>query len=549
MPMETEKVIEGQNPSMQETDSTTLLLLEALSNKDINVRGKAARDLGKMGSKFAVNYLLQAVEQDDEVRAWAAWALGQIGGEEAIAGLTKALKDKNSEVRAWATWALGEIGCDLAVEVLLKTLKHYDADVRWRAVSGLGKISEKRPIAITENFISKLLKCLEDSEYYVRTKAAEALGKTHSNNAIDPLVKALSDQESSVRYRAAYALGQIATEDAMKALLKALEHTDSDVRVSVVYSLGQIGTDEAIDGVMQALKDPDYNVRAKAAEVLGKNSYYGGINALLQALTDKDHYVRWRAATALGEIGDNAAVTGLLQILKDKNPCVRGAAASALGQIGHEAAVTALRRCFQDDDSYVRKRAAEALVKINSKSAIPKNLIFPESQPDRLPKIIITSCADASEYILCTIRGPLIKHLISIGSPGVDPPKGFNKISHRLRLEFDDIDRPHDDPDYTLATTEHIHKTIDFISKISHFEGNLLIHCQAGISRSAAIALTVLAYLLGAGQEEKAIQMVLAARPQAMPNLWVVELADEALHREGKLLQVAEIYHNCGFIP
>jgi predicted protein tyrosine phosphatase len=163
---------------------------------------------------------------------------------------------------------------------------------------------------------------------------------------------------------------------------------------------------------------------------------------------------------------------------------------------------------------------------------------------NKLPKIFISSCVEASEHLLCTTRGRLIKHLISIGSPGELPPEGYSQVRHRLRLEFDDIDAPDDNPEYVLATAEDILKVIDFVPLISQDGENVLIHCQAGISRSSAVALTVCAVLLGAGKEEEALAMVLAARPQAVPNLWVVELADEALAREGKLVEVVQCFHD-----
>jgi predicted protein tyrosine phosphatase len=50
--------------------------------------------------------------------------------------------------------------------------------------------------------------------------------------------------------------------------------------------------------------------------------------------------------------------------------------------------------------------------------------------------------------------------------------------------------------------------------------------------------------LLGAGKEEEALAHVLAARPQAVPNRWIVELADEALGREGKLVEVVQCFHD-----
>lgn len=59
---------------------------------------------------------------------------------------------------------------------------------------------------------------------------------------------------------------------------------------------------------------------------------------------------------------------------------------------------------------------------------------------------------------------------------------------------------------------------------------------SGGEKLSAQLCYSVLA------PEEEALAYVLAARPQAIPNRWIVELADEALGREGKLVKVAQNY-------
>ncbi len=160
---------------------------------------------------------------------------------------------------------------------------------------------------------------------------------------------------------------------------------------------------------------------------------------------------------------------------------------------------------------------------------------------EKLPKILIASEAEACEYIVERAAGRDLKYLISIGTPGVPEPKAFHKVPNRLQLEFNDLDTPVDDPDRVLPKLEDAIKIIDFALKISARPGKLLVCCQSGISRSTATALTVCAALLGRGKEREAWALVLAARPQASPNRWIVALADETLGRNGKLAGAIEL--------
>jgi HEAT repeat protein/predicted protein tyrosine phosphatase len=458
-----------------------------IQDEKSDVRSRAARALGKIGTESAATVLLQALNhKDSKVRAWAAWALAQIGTPAVVTRLRGALNHQASHVRIWATWALGEIGSPAAVARLIGALKHKDSQVRWRAASALGKIGG-------EAVVNDLLQALNDSDYYVQGKVASALGKLGTEAAVPRLLQALNNTEFYVRGTATEALKQIGTEAVVSGLLQVLNNKDSDVSRRGVWILGQIRSEAAVRGLLQALNNKDSSVRKKAASALWEIGSEEGRVELLQARTDKGFFFDQSSAIVVRKNATDMAGAELVQ-------------------------------------AYV-----------GLDSSPHKKQLTPES--NKLPTIFITSCAEASEHILCKIRGPLIKHLISIGSPGVDPPQGYSQVPHRLRLEFDDIDAPDDDPDYVLATSEDIRKVIDFVPLISQDGGNILIHCQAGISRSCAVALTVCAVLLGAGKEEEALAMVLAARPQAEPNRWIVELADEALGREGKLVEVVQQHH------
>ena len=64
----------------------------------------------------------------------------------------------------------------------------------------------------------------------------------------------------------------------------------------------------------------------------------------------------------------------------------------------------------------------------------------------------------------------------------------------------------------------------------------ILIHCEAGISRSTATALIMYACWLGPGREREAMERVRKQRPTAVPNRRMVRLADALLGREGRLI-------------
>lgn len=106
-----------------------------------------------------------------------------------------------------------------------------------------------------------------------------------------------------------------------------------------------------------------------------------------------------------------------------------------------------------------------------------------------------------------------------------------------LVLRFVDLDTPAPPPHDTelrfrLATRAQVEDAIAF----GRDRANLLVHCQVGVARSTAIALAILADRLGAGQEQAALDALLAVRPEAVPNLHVVALADDVLGRDGRLL-------------
>jgi len=127
--------------------------------------------------------------------------------------------------------------------------------------------------------------------------------------------------------------------------------------------------------------------------------------------------------------------------------------------------------------------------------------------------------------------------VLSMEHPGV--VEGQNSYTPRLKdgtpqmiLTFWDSEIPvPQGPDRA-----QIKQGLDFV--LEHIkDGDVIIHCHSGKSRSTAMALGVLAALHPEETEAALVNELLAIRPEAAPNIIVVKLVDELTGRHGKLLQ------------
>ena len=159
-----------------------------------------------------------------------------------------------------------------------------------------------------------------------------------------------------------------------------------------------------------------------------------------------------------------------------------------------------------------------------------------EKLPEGLvPNLVVqvASRSEASDILSCPDRLAEVTWLISIGAANDELPTGYDRITRKVRLLFGDtLDEE------SGATEADILSLMRLAQTLRSSKGKVLIHCEAGVSRSSAAALILYACWLGPGLEGEAMRRVLAQRPIAIPNRRMVALADHLLKREGHLLQV-----------
>jgi predicted protein tyrosine phosphatase len=149
--------------------------------------------------------------------------------------------------------------------------------------------------------------------------------------------------------------------------------------------------------------------------------------------------------------------------------------------------------------------------------------------------IVVASRPEAGDILASPKGCAEITCLVSIGDSHDELPAGYDNVPRKARLLIADVVTE------LGATEEDIRRIIQLAEGLRSDTGRVLIHCEAGVSRSSAAALIMYAYWLGPGREQEAMERVLSQRPVAIPNRRMVELADRLLNRAGRLVDALAV--------
>ena len=97
----------------------------------------------------------------------------------------------------------------------------------------------------------------------------------------------------------------------VKYLLAAMKDSDWWVRSRAADALGKIGGPKVIEAVLQLVRDKDEDIRRAAIEILNQTKDERAVDELIQATRDTDWWVSERAIDALAEIGSKRALPRL----------------------------------------------------------------------------------------------------------------------------------------------------------------------------------------------------------------------------------------------
>ena len=380
--------------------------------KPDDIRGTMIQELGEMGplvnteDKKTVDILIEEMTDPKElIRVAAVVALGKIKNPTAIMPLTIALDSIGSSPakkgeRIWPPstagvlcQALYSISAEwpqdrIQTEIIPIYVRQMDLKKPWpsrqAACEALGKLGPKGASATLP-----LIASLQDPEWWVRNRAAWALGQIgpnpNINIAITPLILALGEWPNEERRVIVEALSRMGNQ--IVGPLTRLVHDSStppDLKANAIEVLGRTKSlpDDSIRALVFLLKDPDpvvVQTTQMALMQLGTNA----MPELLDGLATTDESFRLKAKEILKIILINEGREGisLADAFFSRNNQIRQQSVALYGEFQKErmsvssnlaGPKTTLQSILQNDpDLAVRSEAAKTLGLLEDENAVP----------------------------------------------------------------------------------------------------------------------------------------------------------------------------------
>ncbi|HKU16955.1 MAG TPA: HEAT repeat domain-containing protein, partial [Steroidobacteraceae bacterium] len=136
------------------------------------------------------------------------------------------------------------------------------------------------------------------------------------------------------------------------------------VRSRAADALGKIGGPRVIDAVLHLVGDQDEDIRRAAVEILNQTKDDRAIGHLIDATKDKDWWVSERAVDALAEIGSKKAVPTLMDLLNSDNTRSLPTVARALGKLGDARVIEPMVRLLERPEKEIKVEAINALARL-----------------------------------------------------------------------------------------------------------------------------------------------------------------------------------------
>ena len=340
----------GALGKLSESRAIDRLLEMLLSDPIPFVRTRVAQALGAIGNPRVIDHLVQVLKDPEWwVRIRAIEALEQIGKKSA-GTLLAALEDEDGEVRRRAATALDRMGYVRdSVEILEN--EGFRPDLyRILLLIGsagvtegiYGRIPIARPPANkvlvrlageigNPAAVPELLEALQASDdASFRSRVVEALGKLRATTAVPEILRCLKDSDSWVRRASVEALSTIGPQEHTQELLELSRDPVPETRAAVCRVAASLNPAVVGSDVERLLVDPVPEVRSEALRAISILSLRDSEERVASLVEDPSADVRVEAARALAVVGSAKSVKLLLRAGTRANDRLREAIVAGL---------------------------------------------------------------------------------------------------------------------------------------------------------------------------------------------------------------------------
>lgn len=139
---------------VENTKDVDVLIKLLVNSNEISDRRNAATELGILQDAKAIEPLVQALGDHEDVAIFATLSLVKIG-DKTVPKLRKSLQSFNEQIRGYSAEILGELAAEDAIEDLIEVIENDDSEwVRNSAVEAIGRLKSPKVIALLKKLLA-----------------------------------------------------------------------------------------------------------------------------------------------------------------------------------------------------------------------------------------------------------------------------------------------------------------------------------------------------------------------------------------------------------
>jgi HEAT repeat protein len=329
------------NPS----SSASKVLRKAIEDaEDARWRIGLVNSLGRRADTGSVRDLAKMLEDDDDdVAAAVAGALGNIANSSAIKALFSAREDETGRRQTAITKALLDAGSVLiGREDEKDAAKIYDTlldpaeepAVRAAALGGLTAANAK-------NGSEQALGAFESSDPILKTAAIQYARATVDSELTSAMATALPDLSPAIQLQVLGLLADQGDESTQPAVVAMVDSADLPVRLAAIGALRRVANDPSANVLLRAAVKGGEDEKA-AMHVLARLPGDDVPAALLKHADSGDESMRVAAINGMKVRHDFSAARRMLKYAAEPDPRISRAALDALGTLGGDSEISGL---------------------------------------------------------------------------------------------------------------------------------------------------------------------------------------------------------------